>query len=351
MNILVIRFRQMGDAILSTVVLNTLRRTFPDATIDFVLNANLCALFEGHPSIDHLIPFSYDERHSVWCYLRKVWQTVHRGRYDAIIDMRSTPNTLPFVLFSPRSRFRVGLRKRHRIGLYNHTVMPCRADQNIIDHNLSFLRPLEEVAPIRYDSMFSLHITDEEHARYRAYLRAEGIDLQRPILLAGVTAKLLSKTWDEDRMTAVLRRMTQTWPDMQFIFNYAPGQEEAAARHIYERLGSPRNVFIDVQARSQRELVALCSAVTMYFGNEGGARHVAHACGKPSFVVFAPNVSKAKWLPRNDVPAEGVTALELGATPDMPCAEAYRYITVEAVWQRLRPFVELLGCWVVRVLG
>lgn len=72
MKILVIRFRQMGDAILSTVVLNTLRRTFPDATIDFVLNANLCALFEGHPSIDHLIPFSYDERHSVWCYLRKV---------------------------------------------------------------------------------------------------------------------------------------------------------------------------------------------------------------------------------------------------------------------------------------
>ena len=340
MNILVIRFRQMGDAILSTVVLNALRRMFPDATIDFVLNENLCPLFEGHPAIDRIIPFSYDERHSLWRYLRKVWQTVRRGRYDVIIDMRSTPNTLPFVLFSLRSRFRVGLRKPHALSFYNHTVEPCRSDQNIIDHNLSFLRPLESITPIPRDATFSLHISDEEQALYQAYLRAEGVDLQRPILLVGVTGKLLSKTWDEDRMTEVLRRMIQTWPNFQFIFNYAPGREKENALRVYEQLGRPKNVFIQVEARSQRELVALCSAATMYFGNEGGARHVVHACGKPSFVVFAPNISKAKWLPQNDIPTEGITAWELGATPDMTNSEAYACITPDAVWERLQKFMD-----------
>ena len=37
-NILVVRFRQMGDAVLTTVICNTLRQNFPEARIDYVLN-------------------------------------------------------------------------------------------------------------------------------------------------------------------------------------------------------------------------------------------------------------------------------------------------------------------------
>lgn len=58
MKILVVRFRQMGDAILTTVVLNSLKKSFPDCSIDFVLNDKICPLFEGHPSINRLIPFT-----------------------------------------------------------------------------------------------------------------------------------------------------------------------------------------------------------------------------------------------------------------------------------------------------
>ena len=36
MKILVVRFKQMGDAILATPVCNTFRKTFPDAEIDMI---------------------------------------------------------------------------------------------------------------------------------------------------------------------------------------------------------------------------------------------------------------------------------------------------------------------------
>ena len=58
MNILVIRFRQMGDAILATSLLNTLRHNFPEAQIHFVLNEKIAPLFQGHPSIDRIITFA-----------------------------------------------------------------------------------------------------------------------------------------------------------------------------------------------------------------------------------------------------------------------------------------------------
>ena len=58
MKILVIRFRQMGDAVLATALLNSIRRSFPDAEIHFVLNSQLADLFAGHPSVDRVISFT-----------------------------------------------------------------------------------------------------------------------------------------------------------------------------------------------------------------------------------------------------------------------------------------------------
>ena len=57
MKILVVRFRQMGDAILATPLLSTLRANYPDAQIDFVLNERIAPLFEGHPAISRVITF------------------------------------------------------------------------------------------------------------------------------------------------------------------------------------------------------------------------------------------------------------------------------------------------------
>lgn len=344
MRILVVRFRQMGDAILTTVVLNTLRKSFPDSVIDFVLNDKICPLFEGHPSIDHLIPFTNDERHHALTYIHKVWLTVHRVHYDVIIDMRSTANTMLFALFSPSTKFRIGLRKGYTAMAFNCLVDKCGPDGSMIDHNLAMVKPLEAIAPIQYDRNFTLVPTTKEQTDFCDYMIQNGIDMHRPILLAGVTAKLANKTWDEDRMVEVIRRFMKAYPSWQIIFNYAPGKEEENARRMYLKLGSPHQVFIDIQAKSQRQLLAMASLTTMYFGNEGGARHIVHACGKPSFVVCAPQSSKKIWIPQNETPAGAIAAEDIVDVNGIPMADRYALITVDAVWQRLTDFMsETLG--------
>ena len=87
--ILVLRFRQIGDSILAAALCSTLKRTFPEARIDFVLNKGIAPLFEGHPDIDRVIAFDRDELKSTRRYVAKVWRTVREGRYDVIIDMLS----------------------------------------------------------------------------------------------------------------------------------------------------------------------------------------------------------------------------------------------------------------------
>lgn len=333
----------MGDAILTTVVLNSLKKSFPGCSIDFVLNDKICPLFEGHPSIDRLIPFTVEERHSFFTYIKKVWCIVHATHYDVIIDMRSTINTMLFALLSPTTKYRIGLNKGYCKLAFNHRLERCRTGQSMIAHNLSMLKPLEKEHKLVLDAHFSLYITKEEQDTYDQYLTSKGILLDKPILLAGVTAKLADKVWNEERMVWTIQQFIEEYPDVQIIFNYAPGKEKENAYRIYDKLGKPQQVHIEVEAKSQRELVALSNRITMYFGNEGGGRHIVHACGKPSYVIMAPTTNKVTWLPQNDIPTDGIAYTDLMGRQDTTALDRmakYNLISQEEVWKRWSKFIK-----------
>ena len=321
-NILVVRFRQLGDAILTTPLLNTLRRNFPGAQIHYVLNQRITPLFEGHPSVDRVIPFTDDELHHTAVYLRKVWRIVHATHYDVIIDKRSTLNTTPFVLFSLHTPVRVALAKPYTWLLYNYRVDRV-ANMPMIDHILAHLKPLERVKPLTYVREMTLFVSQTERETFGKYLQQHGVSLSRPIMLVGVTAKLESKTWPREKMTEVLRRFISRFPRVQIIFNYAPGREEQNARDIWHRLASPSAVFIDVQASSSRQLAAMSTFIDIYFGNEGGARHIVHAMRRPSLVVCSPVANPDVWIPKDAVPAQAIEN---------------KRATVDHVWQQLEQF-------------
>lgn len=350
MNILVIRFRQMGDAILATALLNTLRHNFPDAQIHFVLNERIAPLFKGHPSIDRFITFTDDERHHSLTYIRKVRKIVRETHYDIIIDMRSTVNTMLFALFSPSSKYKIGVDKGYTKIAFNHTIDTCGDKYSMVEYDTRYALPLQSLRPIEPVYAFTLHITDEERQAFGTYLTSQGIDLNRPVMLANVTAKLASKVWMKDRMVWVLRRFLEQYPDYQLIFNYAPGQEEENARRIYAQMGKPQQVFIDVQAHSSRELVAMSNYMTLFFGNEGGARHIAQAAGCPSIAICAPENSKQVWIPQTQVLAEGISPVDTlaehqlteQAYQQLSREEKYSLLTQEYVWSRLQSFMQKL---------
>ena len=139
----------MGDAILATALLNTLRHNFPEARIDFVLNESIAPLFSGHPSIDRILTFSDDERHRPLTYLKKVWSIVHHTRYDVIIDMRSTVNTMLFALLSPRTPYRIGVKKGYTALAFNHPVGHCGNSRSMVDYDTQFAQPLSKLRPIQ----------------------------------------------------------------------------------------------------------------------------------------------------------------------------------------------------------
>lgn len=341
MNFLIIRFRQMGDAVLITPVLDTLRRTFPDSRIDVVLNERLAPLFANHPSGCNVITFTEQERHNLFTYMSKVWRITHAVRYDAVLDFRSTTNTLLFSLFSLRSPLRAGVSKRYTQWVLNHRVGKCGQSIQMIDHNLQFLQPLERIRPLKYSQRLSLSVTEAEHEEFKAYMQQCGIDFNRPVMLAAVTAKLAHKAWNKDSMTEVLRRLINTYPNIQIVLNYAPGHEETEARSIAETLGHS-HVFLGIEAKGIRKLMAMVSCCTFYFGNEGGTRHIADALGKPTFSICSPVANRNVWIPVADCRHQAVSCDDFATQEQltaMTYEQRYALITPDAVWEKLVDFI------------
>ncbi len=339
--ILVIRFRRVGDAVLGTSLCTSLRKTFPNAEIHYLLNTPIAPLYDGHPDIDKVIPFDIQDDKNIIRYIRRVWSIVRSNKYDVIIDMRSTVRTLLFSLLSLRTPFRIGTRKAYSFIALNHPL-DNRGDKtsNMIDQNLAFLKPLEKIAEVNYCKDFRLYVTDAEKQKFHAYMQDAGIDFARPVTLAVVSARLQHKIWDKARMKEVLQKIIDNY-DAQIIFNFVNAEREFAI-NIHQEMNNNPNIFTNIEANSLRDLCALSANCNFFFGNEGGARHLAQALDVPSFAIFPPKISKARWLPEQGDRFAGISPDDFCSKTEqqtMTYEERFNLITVERVWEQLQPML------------
>ena len=336
--ILVIRFRRIGDAVLSSAICSSLKKSFPSAEIHYVLNENIVPLFENHPDIDKIISFSDHENNNIFSYLQKVWKITHANQYDIIVDCRSTVKTLLFCLFSMSTRYRLGIRKSYNL-LSTHTIRTEDYESNV-DRMLAILQPVEKQLNIQLTKNFRLKIMDEEQLHFRSYMTEKGIDFSKPVVVCTVAARIAHKIWNTDYMAEVLLRMIEKY-DAQLIFNYV-GDELVVAQSVKEKMGNPTQVFLDVEAKSLRELGALLKNADFFFGNEGGPRHISQALDIPSYAIYPPEIAKKEWLPNASERFQGIEVndimsdSELGTlsyidsfntiTPDVVCVGLFEML-------------------------
>ncbi|WP_018338364.1 glycosyltransferase family 9 protein [Butyricimonas synergistica] len=335
--VLVIRFRRVGDAVLSVVICSTIRKSFPDAEIHYVVNESIEPLFRDHPDVDRVITFSDRENNHFFTYLAKVYRLMRKERYDVIVDTRSTLKTLWFSIFSLGTKYRIGTRKYYNLFFHNYRVRNQQYEElDEVSRNLLLVKPLEREGQIVYETDFKLQVTDEERYGFRRYMVERGIDFSRLVVLCTPFTRVVDKKWDIQKMKEVLSRLVWKY-NAQLIFNYSK-EEKAEALALYDEMEGDKHIFVNVEADSLRKLVAMLSLSDFFFGNEGGPRHMAQACGIPGLAIYPPWVNKQKWLPSRDERYQGISPLdfipeaERGMLLD---GEMFDRLTVEQVWDRL----------------
>lgn len=339
--ILIIRFRRVGDAVLSSTLCSSLKKTFPNAEIHYVLNQAIAPLFEHHPDIDKLICFTEKEKKSFFTYIWKVFRLMRKEKYDIIIDTRATLNTLYFSFFSPFTKFRIGRQKKYNKIVHNYLFDTAGGAGDEIDRTLLLLQPLEKITEVQYVRDFKLYVTEEEKLAFKEYMQQQGIDFSKKIILCTPVTRLAKKQWNTAYMQEVLYKIIDKY-DAQIIFNYAPNEQDLVA-DLHNKMKGHKNIFTNINAKSLRDLLALTAQCDFFFGNEGGPRHISQAFNTPSFALFSPRVSKEKWLVNKSERFQALAPQDIKTQQELDLLsveEQYNTMSVSEVWKRLEPMLD-----------
>lgn len=297
MRILVVRRDNIGDLVVTTPVFTALRRRFPGARIEALVNSYNAAVLDGHPDVD-VVHVYRKSKHSEsrrealadWAERLAQWSRLRRSRFDAVILV--SPGYHPRQIRQARA-----ILPREIVAFCPPGVVPAGVTRAV---------PWEERPTLH-------HLRDTFNI-----LSALGIegDIPRPSIVASpvprppgdaprigihVSARRPLNRWPEARFAALLEAL-QSRGRYDLRLYWAPGAEddprhpgddEKAARLMAATRGRP---VAAVRTTTLRALIDELAACDLVVCSDGGAMHIAAALGKP-IVCFFGESEAAKWHP------------------------------------------------------
>lgn len=261
MNILFITSSRIGDAVLSTGLLNYMGQAWPDAKVTVACGPLASSLFEGYPNLARILPVKKEKHNKHWL---KLWKQVVGTRWDIVVDLR---NSLVSRVIPAKQRF----------------IFGSHIDKNLhkVYQNAEVMKLTELSGPPAPKLWFT-----PEQMRKAEQLIPDG----GPVLGVGPTANWIGKTWPADRFIEVINFLTGPGGKMDgarvAVFG-APGEEEDARKVL---AAVPEGRALDCIAKgSPGEAAAAIARCSFYIGNDSGLMHCAAAAGVPTLGLFGPS--------------------------------------------------------------
>lgn len=265
MRILFITSTRIGDAVLSTGVLNHLIKTHPTAKFTIACGPVAAPLFEATPQVERIHVMTKKKRSMHWVDL---WKDCGFTWWHRVIDLRNGPITYLFPTLRGCHLHRDD-KTLHRVELFSN-----------------LLKLDEPQGPVLW--------TNAAHEKAADQLLPAG----QPILAVGPTANWRGKTWRAKNFLELVTRLTAK-------DGILPGAKIALFGHISERESAqdlidnlPDDQKIDLIGDLDLPTVYAClKRCSFYVGNDSGLMHMACAAKIPTLGLFGPTQEKlyAPW--------------------------------------------------------
>lgn len=278
--ILAISSTAIGDTLLSTPALRSLRLAYPQAHISLLLNQNYVTLFANNPDVDEIIPYAGGYKR----FLRLAWSLRQRHFDVALILHGNEPQATPLAYLSGADfRFKLPNDSDFRFLLSNaEPVLRWRDFAHGIDQRLS-VAALAGGAPT--DRSMTLTATPAAVTRFNERVAARGIPAGARLIGFQAGASTVSRRWSADRFIELGKRLLadrdDTWIILTGAINERPLAEKIAVGIEHDR------VWVAAGEPSLAELPALMQALQILLTGDTGPMHVAIAAGTPVVALFA----------------------------------------------------------------
>jgi lipopolysaccharide heptosyltransferase II len=288
--ILLTRMKFIGDVILTTPLLRSLRTAYPGAFISYMGERHAVSLLEGNPFLDDLIPFDFS-RPTLIEQPRIAW-ALRRRKFDLAIDLFGNPRSALLTWLSGAT-VRVGPARKGRGQLYTIQVRDDGHRKTAIAFHNQYLTAAGIPVTSQATEIF---LSDAERREARIYLRwllegKEGTPGDPPILALHPGATWPAKRWLPERFGS-LADLAAARLGARVILIGGPNDGPV----VEETLRSTVSNVVRLPVLPLRPLAAVLSHCAAVVANDAGPMHIAAALGIPTIGIFGPGEEDI-WFP------------------------------------------------------
>jgi heptosyltransferase-2 len=295
--ILVLRYRFIGDTVLTVPFLRNLRRAKPDAHIVWVVAPGSVDAVAGIPYVDELLYWDPLTRHAESRGTHRTWRAklafvraLRRQRFDRAYVLKRSLSSALIAFFSGAPR-RIGFATEGR-GLLLTTRVRYRQDQHEVQNFLDVLRA--DGVPV-HDDHLEAWLTDEERRFAADFLAQHGIAPAQRLIAIHPFATNRPRAWHEDNFIALANRL-QSERGARIVVFGGPG--DAADAQVLQQGIVPAPIMA-VGRTTLRQTMALLERCELLVCNDSGIMHLGAALNRPLVALFGPQ-SPVKFGPWGD---------------------------------------------------
>jgi heptosyltransferase-3 len=287
MRILFVTANRLGDAVLSTGLLDHLIRTYPAARITVACGPTAEGMFQRMPHLERIVVIAKQPFGRHWLAL---WGMAVTRWWDLVVDIRGSALSW---------------------------LIPAR--------RRAVMRPGGGPKPLQLARVLRLDPAPLPVVWFSAEDAARVSDLlppNHPVIVLAPTANWAPKVWPADRFVTLFRRLSETHMAgaVPAVIAGPGGAEALMAKPVLDALPDA----IDLVGRlSLPEIAAFLARSSLFVGNDSGLMHLAAAAGAPTLGLFGPT-NAAEYAPAGQ---RAVALTGAGTTMDSISVDA----AVEAV--------------------
>jgi len=286
--ILIIRPSALGDVCRSVPVLASLRRAFPEATIDWVVQRGFEPAVAAHPSLDSVVPFPRRELTRWWTPPGAIrglrWlRTLREPRYDWAIDCQGLARS-GLMAWWTRAPVRIGYANADELSWLG-VNRRFEIDRRL--HAVERMLRLIESAGVESVRDMTLFVPDGADSELPESLRSD-----ERFAVVAPTSRWPGKRWPAAWFAEVAHRLVAEDAVARVAIVGAASERAQCADVLALAEGSDR--FIDLVGRtSVGGLMAAVARASLVIANDSAAVHMAVGFNRPLVALYGPtDVSK-----------------------------------------------------------
>jgi len=291
-SILIVKLSAIGDVVHSLPVLEVLKKNFPRARIDWLIEEDAYKIVEGHPAIDNVIV----SRRKSWqkaflgggkwkSALREIVQfanDLRSWKYDLVIDLHGLFKSGILTGLS-RGKRKIGMSGATEGGwlFYNERPIPVDYNQHAIDRYLK----VPEYLKCGFNNSWKGDIPIFESDRRKVNQLLDNDEFKEsPLVAVNPVAKWKTKLWRTDCFAALADRLRN---DLSCRIVFTGSKDDRAI--IEDILSMMQTRAINLAGLTTlKELAYLYTRCKTLVTTDTGPMHIAVAMGCRVVALFGP---------------------------------------------------------------